>query len=876
MEATQILSSNDVGWIDTAIHIARSDHLPVSLITISVFWITLCLYKEYQNGAIEPGKLRLSPSLQPASHISRVTAFAFSSYAAQKDPRQRYRAVLVAYIALLGIVQHVATSPRFHHLLHFQANLMSIAAMGIYISAEVLPLAILESHYTLAPGSSGTFISLIVSVFIAAVSPREWKPRLPNGPSTQWREVKPTVEETCSWLDYYFTFGRLTPLVWRGYRKNDIASELPERPWYDSADHLLAKLAKARSRKRKTLSTIICFAGAEIAATALYAAVLYTSRLLSPYGFYRLLDYLMYPESAKIHPYTWVLLMFAASMIQLVALQQHNVNLSRLNIRIKVALTAEIYQRALSSRELEDDFLGSALTLGASKPTASGQLANLISTDITMVTFASHVIMVAVGVPITVIFALIGLYQIVSWTSLVGLAIIIICFPLPTWIMHSVQGAQAKSQAAQDSRVSLTSEYLSAIRVVKYFAWEEKMAERINQVRAEEQRHLWNIEVLHALMREITDFIPVLALFTIFILYIGILKQPLTAPVAFTTAMLVRMIKSNLYLLSVISPRLTRASISLNRIDKFFEATTPLQSYPDGPLNVANATFQRKSNTGFQLHDISINFCPGGLNIVTGPSGSGKTLFLLSLLGEAVCLDGQVTRPRNVAYASQSPWLQAQSVRENILFGHPYESKRYSDIIHACCLSADLKELVNGDETEVGEGGTSLSGGQRARVALARALYSDAPVLLLDDVFSALDTKTSHKLWNRVFCTDLLLGRTTVLVSQVTWMFPQADLTVTLDQGTIKSVDQNLGIKRMINSLSTDSTDLDRHQTDDIYDTKDASAGETVHEELRKADMSNSAANGNETLPSKERGRLACKCCSINHEYENLMLTCTT
>lgn len=728
---------------------------------------------------------------------------------------------------------------------------MSVVALAGYLAAEVLPFLAAESRYNLSHGSLGTIYSLTACVLLAAVTPRQWKPPLPSDQPSRWQEAKSTDEETCSWLDYYLTFGRLTPLIWKGFQENIAIADLPDLPWYDSADCLLAKIKEGRSKEGKTLWTIVNFARADIAAAALYAAILRATQLVSPYSFYKLLDYLLYPESAKIHPYTWVVLMFASSMVQLAALQQHNMTLGRLNMRIKVALTAEIYQRTLASRELEGDFLGSASDSGGPRPTASSQLANLVSNDITMVTFASHVIMVAVGVPITVTCALIGLYKIVSWTSLVGLVIIIICFPLPTWIVRNVEGAQ-------DSRISLASEYLGAMRVIKYFAWEDIMTSSIAQVRAEEQQHLWRIDVLYALMREATELIPALALLAIFSLYIGVLKQPLTAPVAFTTVMLVKMIKSHLYLLGVISPRLTRASLSLKRIDKFFQATTPLQSHPDGPLKVEEATFQRNSDTHFQLKDVSINFCESGLNIVTGPSGSGKTTLLLALLGEALFLDGRVSRPKTIAYAPQSPWLQAQSVRANILLNRPYDATRYRNIIHACCLSVDLNEMPHGDETDVGEDGTSLSGGQRARVALARTLYSDAPVLLLDDVFSALDSKTAHTLWDRVFGTNLLQGRTIVLVSQLPWMLSQADLTITLANGTVRSVDQNLGLADVATAPHEHQPNSEGHEIKN--DTNDGKGSDSTP----KVDDSHFTAIDEEVRSGGGKSRLTGK--SINRD----------
>lgn len=737
-------------------------------------------------------------SLELFSHVSRAVALAYTSYATKQDRQHLSNAMLIGYIVLLALVRQGICSPHWRNLLLFHVNSLSVALLCVLLSAELLPLVARASHYEPVHGCLGTIVSLSAGVLFAAASPREWKRPLINGDEAASKTpATASQEETCSWLDYYFTFSRLTPLVWKCFRNKAIGmADVPDMPSYHSTDHLLARIIDARVKKGQTLWTLAYFARGQIAAIAFYAAVLYASNLILPYSLYMTLEYLANPDDAKLHPLTWVLIAFTGSIAQLFSLQQHNFTLSRLTIQVKSALTAEMYQRALAARDLEDDFLDSASGPGGSQPTASGQLANLISTDITAITAAGHAIMVMVGVPITVLFALIGLYQIVGWTSLIGLLIIVVCFPLPTWIVRNVAEEQENAQNGQDSRISLASEYLTAIRVIKYFAWEDAMKDYIIKIRAKEQRHLWRVDMLYALMGETTEFIPVLSLLAIFTLYVTVLDKPLTAPVAFTTVTLVKMIKTNLYLLGVISPRLTRASLSLGRIDKFFDATSPLQLHASGPLGMHQATFRRNRKVHFVLEDISIDFVQGGLNIVTGSSGSGKTTLLLGLLGEAECHAGDVTRPRDIAYASQTPWLQALSIRDNILFGHPYNAQRYRDVLHVTCLLVDLGEFACGDETKVGESGASLSGGQRARVALARALYSDAPVLLLDDVFSALDTKTVIELWNRVFCADYLGGRTVVLISQVPWMFSKADLLITLAGGRIESTHYNIDMVR--------------------------------------------------------------------------------
>lgn len=276
---------------------------------------------------------------------------------------------------------------------------------------------------------------------------------------------------------------------------------------------------------------------------------------------------------------------------------------------------------------------------------------------------------------------------------------------------------------------------------------------------------------------------------------------------------------------SGLSRHFTSALVSLKRLDRYFDNITPLIRHPNGPLKITNASLRRHKKALFSLKDISIDFVEGGLNVVTGPSGSGKSTLLMGILGETLLESGSVKCPKDIAYASQSPWLQNETIRENILFNSSFEQVRYDRVIEACGLAIDMNEFPERDETEVGENGTSLSGGQKSRVALARALYSKAPVILLDDIFSALDAKTSAALWKEAFCGDLLRDRTVVLVTQLPWIAPQADLTIVLENGQVKDIQQNIGVVR--HTVTIDEVIVDEGNVDTTLEVAASIATET-------------------------------------------------
>jgi ABC-type multidrug transport system fused ATPase/permease subunit len=170
----------------------------------------------------------------------------------------------------------------------------------------------------------------------------------------------------------------------------------------------------------------------------------------------------------------------------------------------------------------------------------------------------------------------------------------------------------------------------------------------------------------------------------------------------------------------------------------------------------------------------------------------------MALLGEMTPLGGRLLMSKDagsydaagnaqaISYAAQAPWLRHQSIRENILFGAPFDEERYDAVVDACALAPDLRVLEDGDATEIGARGVSLSGGQKARVALARAVYARTRYVLLDDPLSAVDAHTARALVERLLGGPLLAGRTVVLVTHhVALVAPGAHFLVRMLDGRV-------------------------------------------------------------------------------------------
>lgn len=216
----------------------------------------------------------------------------------------------------------------------------------------------------------------------------------------------------------------------------------------------------------------------------------------------------------------------------------------------------------------------------------------------------------------------------------------------------------------------------------------------------------------------------------------------------------------------------------------------------------ATFTWAAADPSAFRMTGIDLEFAVDELNITTGPTGSGKTILLLALMGEMELLRRSVNLSsisgfksstpnahdftHSLAYCAQRPWLINSTIRDNILFGSPWDGERYSKVVEACALEKDIKALPSGDQSIIGDKETKLSGGQKQRVALARAVYSKAKFIILDDCLSALDTQTAQWVMERCIKGELTRGRTRILVTHnVELTVKHAKFVVALKDGIV-------------------------------------------------------------------------------------------
>ncbi|KAJ7662622.1 hypothetical protein DFH06DRAFT_1471431 [Mycena polygramma] len=458
-----------------------------------------------------------------------------------------------------------------------------------------------------------------------------------------------------------------------------------------------------------------------------------------------------------------------------------------------------------------------------------GRITNLIATDAhTAANKGKDVLRVVVYAPASFLLGTYFLWVILGWSAFVGLALMVLLAPVPGLVAKLIRSAKIKQLHATDARVQKVTETMSVLRMVKLFGWMSFSERQIDEKRAEELVWVKRAQLLNVATIVIGKILPAVSMLASYTVYTladsindsaGVMKQPLTPAIVFSSITVFDSLGTKIrYFLFYLNNTIT-GKVSLDRIDTFLHQTELLDEFtadtadalpvpretPERGIGFHNATFtwtaeqntqeQNQSTRQFKLRIDDLTFRPG-LNVVTGPSASGKTSMLLALLGEmhfvpssdANAEDSWFNLPRagGVAYCDQTSWVLNETIRNNILFGTPMDEARYKKVLYQCALEPDLALLEAGDLSEVGERGLTLSGGQQARVALARAVYSHASVVLLDDVLAALDVHTSLWIVRNCLSGDLLADRTVILVTHnVDITAPIAAYCVHVRNGTV-------------------------------------------------------------------------------------------
>lgn len=386
------------------------------------------------------------------------------------------------------------------------------------------------------------------------------------------------------------------------------------------------------------------------------------------------------------------------------------------------------------------------------------------------------------------------LIQLIGWLPFIaGIIVWALTLPVNTHFSKQYIRLTEDLMSFKDKKVAVLNEALLGIRQIKFAALERQWEKRIMDLRNEELQRTWKIFLADTVLFSCWIISPIFLAAASLAVY-SVLNENLSASIAFTALSIFKSLEAVLGALPDMLATAFDTVVSTRRIETYLKGPEMKKILTDGnDITFENVSIawpvdgdNVRDEDRFILGGLNFTFPRGELSVISGKTGTGKSLILSALIGEADILEGKIMMPAAptafdrhdlrahpgdwilpgaIAFVAQTPWLEGASLRDNILFGLPLIGSRYEEVIQACALKKDLEILADGDKTELGANGINLSGGQKWRVSLARAIYSRAEILILDDIFSAVDAHVGRQIFNRCIGGDICRGRTRILVT---------------------------------------------------------------------------------------------------------------
>ncbi|CAH3108598.1 unnamed protein product [Pocillopora meandrina] len=541
------------------------------------------------------------------------------------------------------------------------------------------------------------------------------------------------------------------------------------------------------------------------------------SRLLFPLFLGYLVSSLMSTEAENTYQlYACVLVLCLIGLIGGLGMHQQDYRCEILGIKIASALRGLVYHKTL---------LLSKQTL--LKFTA-GRLFDLISNDVKRMEeeTVKYFFSAAFAVP-DYAGAIFLIYNLIGWQAVTG--VFLLCSLMPYYAVLSYANAKLRLRTAtvSDQRISLMNQVVSGIRAVKMHAWEDEYGQRIKHVRRNEISVISKRAAIQSSIDALSYGATLMATL-VSVTTMVLTAQTLTPANAFMLLSFMGVLRSSGMVNMTSGLMVTYdAFVSLGRIEELLLSENLLEASESGessePPKKAKSTSSNQSRSylekeeekekvflsceatvfnptilcvsnlscakthckdEFILQDINF-FAPSkSLTVITGPVGSGKSTLLAVIAGEISNASGTIDHQGSFIYLPQTAWVFSGTIKENILFGQPLEESKYERIIDVCALKEDFQRLPDGDQTVVGERGEVLSGGQQARVSLARAVYADGDIYLLDDPLSAVDVEVGQHIFTKCV-KDLLGNKIVLLASHQQQHMENADEVIVLYKGHV-------------------------------------------------------------------------------------------
>ncbi|CAK5271106.1 unnamed protein product [Mycena citricolor] len=529
-----------------------------------------------------------------------------------------------------------------------------------------------------------------------------------------------------------------------------------------------------------------------------------------------------------------------------------------------------------------------------------GQTTTIISADSARLDRFSqfgHNIWVA---PIQLVIGVALLINNLGYSALVGLGVLLLGFPVQMVLVKVMFAQRKKGVKITDTRVRLSNEVLQGIRLIKYYAWEAFYTHQIGTLREREIATVRKTAIARAVLIALVTLIPMLASILSFITY-ALSGHNLNVAIIFSSLQFFNIIRTPLVFLPFVLSALSDALVALRRIGSFLTAEElpppfPIDSEQKNAVEV-NASFAWETagrlddkfdvgkagkkgkgkakkakakkqgqlpttategggETGtstpaveekpFELNNLRLSIPRGSFVAIVGKVGSGKSSLLQAMIGEMRRTEGTVVFGGSIGYVAQSAWIRNATLGDNITFGQELKPDRFEDVVRACNLEHDLEMLPHGAKTEIGERGINLSGGQKARVALARVAYSSSDIVLLDDPLSAVDSYVGKAILDNCILHGPLASRTRILVTHALHVLDKTDYIYVMDNGVISE-------QGTFDSLMKDGALFSRLMEEyGNLEQEEAEAEETEKEEAEKAEKKDEASKDQSALMQAE------------------------
>ncbi|KAF1845861.1 uncharacterized protein K460DRAFT_285143 [Cucurbitaria berberidis CBS 394.84] len=526
------------------------------------------------------------------------------------------------------------------------------------------------------------------------------------------------------------------------------------------------------------------------------------------------------------------------------------------------------YKRLLKRKAKKQAPAGLVGVAGDGEGWGNGRIVNLMSTDTYRIDQASGFFHMIWTAPISILLTTALLLVNLKYSALPGLGLILLSMPLLGRAVKTLFRRRMAINKITDQRVSLTQEILQGVRFVKYFGWETSFLERIQTIRKKEIHGIQVLLTIRNAIMAVGMSMPVFASMVSFITYSQVNSNLNPAPI-FSSLALFNSMRIPLNFLPLVIGQVIDANASIRRIQEFLLAEEaedsatwdfnakdavvmknadftwerhPTQDSEENPAKKGGEkkdkrasiqAAQESSNAAtsdataaeeekpFSIKGLNLTFGRNELVAIIGTVGSGKTSLLAALAGDMRRTNGEVTIGASRAFCPQYAWIQNTTVRENIIFGKEYKKKWYDQVIDACALRPDLDMLPHSDATEIGERGITVSGGQKQRMNIARAIYFDADIVLMDDPLSAVDAHVGRHIMDNAIC-GLLKDKCRILATHQLHVLSRCDRIVWVEEGQVQAVDtfdnlmaHNEGFQQLLSTTAKQEEHMEEEEVNE-------------------------------------------------------------